>query len=185
MDKIKKYKIINLILFQIIIIILLILIFNINHLNHTLTIGNIFISDRTTSNWQFINKQEYNNDFLSNIYKIRYYNIINTTHNGYLTFEGHIMLLNKNNEVVGLFKEFSTHEYYYDFIYNFKEIIKMENELYNVGIEDNLLKIMYYNNCSKNICLDEKNGGCFFKENIFNDINIFLEDYFYEKLILS
>lgn len=62
---------------------------------------------------------------------------------------------------------------------------KIKNEIYNVGIEDNLLKIMYYNNLSKNECLDENIEGCFFKEKIFNDINIFLEDYFCEKLILS
>lgn len=155
-----------------------------NCYNFELTAGKSFITD-STSIWKFKKNIKYNNELLTNIFNLNYTYISNTTDNGYLMLEGYIEIYDKdNNEKVGLFEKFLFPEYEDNFIYNFKENIVMNKEIYNVGIKENKLILLYLNNCSNNTCLYEKDNICYFNEYIYNDINNFLIFYFKEKIIL-
>lgn len=183
---IKKYlnKKIILILHIFLFILLIIYSSNKNCNNFELIEGNPYIADNT-SIWQFKKNIRYNNDFITDFFDLKYTYISNTTKNGYPILEGYIELYDKSkDEKEGIFKEFLFPEYEDNFIYNFKNNIEMNKEIYDIDIKNNKLRIMYLNNCSNNTCLYEKDNICFLKENIYNDINSFLVFYFEEKIKL-
>lgn len=142
--------------------------------------GNIYLTDSCRSSWQFINNKFYNNVELTDIYNLSYRNIININQNGSFVSQGYILLFD-GNELSGIFKGFSIPSSKYSFINEFKKEIKDDN-IYNIELENDLLKI-HYKECYNNTYLKNE-ADCFFSNNTYNDINMFLNYYFYEKLKL-
>jgi hypothetical protein len=106
--------------------------------------------------------------------------------NNYVLLKGNIILFDKSNqEYHANFKEYLNRIYYYQFIYDFKEKINMNKEIYNLDLKDGLLELMFLKNCSNNTVLLESNKSCDLKDNITNEINIFLSDYFNEPFIVN
>lgn len=79
--------------------------------------------------------------------------------------------------------QFSKPQYYYDFIYHFKNEINMNNETYNVDIKEGFLELMFLNNCSNSMALKEIENICFIKNDIHDIINEFIKVYFSEEFI--
>lgn len=147
--------------------------------------GNTLVTNESYSIWQFINAKKYTSELLTEISTMEYYNIFNTTLNGYVLIKGNIVLFNyKYHNYDALFKEFILPVYYDNFNYYFKDIVDMNNDIYNVGIKDGFLELMFYNNCSENKSLYENNQGCLLNNNTLNNINNFLISYFSELFIV-
>lgn len=148
--------------------------------------GNTMITNSSYSVWQYLKTKSYTTELITDIYDIKYYNVMNTTLNNYVLLKGNIILFDKTNqEYHANFKEYLNRIYYYQFIYDFKDKIDMDNEVYNLDISEGLLELMFLNNCSSNTVLLESNKGCGLKDNITNKINIFLSDYFNEFFIVN
>lgn len=155
--------------------------------------GDILLTNRTYSSWQFINSLKYSSEKITDLYNIKYYNIINTTLNNYVLFRGDIVLFDKNKinnnktNYDAVFKgALNRNLYYDDFNYNFHENINMNNEIYKININDGILEIKFLNNCSNNKVLFEENNICYIKNNIYYKINDFLNEYYFnEKFIIK
>ena len=110
--------------------------------------GNIMITNRTHSSWQFIKPLKYEYETLSDLYIIKYYNIINTTLDGYLSFKGNIVIFNKNNtnttEYVAVFKDSLISTFYNDLDYYFHKKVEMNDEIYKININNGLLQIILF-----------------------------------------
>lgn len=142
--------------------------------------GNIMITNRTYTSWQFMNQLKYSSENINDLYNINYINIINTTLNNYLLFKGDVVLYDKKNiSYDAVFKDSLNRQgYNYDFKNNFMDNVNMNNEIYDIAMKDGSLEIMFLSNCSKNSLLYEKDKYCFIKNNTYNDIIKFLNSYF-------
>lgn len=149
-----------------------------------ITPGDIMVTNRTYSNWQFIKPFKYSSQSLIDLYNVKYYNIYNTKINSYNSFVGNIVLFDKNDiDYYAFFKDSPSIAFIHDFIYYFNKYVNMKNETYNVALKNGYLEIMFLNNCSNNTVLFEKEKICHIKNYVLNNINIFLNSYFDEKFI--
>lgn len=154
-------------------------------LEFTIFPGTTMITNRTYTSWQFLKHQKYSSELTSKLYDIKYYNIINTTLNGYLLIKGNMMMFDKNNDnYISIFKEYLDDIHYSDFIYYFKETVNMRNEIYKLALKGNKMEFLFWNNCTNNNLLYESKEGCIFKDNIYEEINSFLNNYFNEIFIV-
>lgn len=155
--------------------------------------GDILLTNRTYSSWQFINSLKYSSEKITDLYNVKYYNIINMTLDNYILFRGDIVLFNKdkinNNKpnYDAVFKgSLNRNLYNDDFNYNFHENVNMNNEIYKININDGILEIKFLNNCSNNKVLFEENNICYIKNNTYYKINDFLNAYYFnEKFIMK
>lgn len=148
--------------------------------------GNTMITNSSYSVWQYLKPKIYTSEMITDIYDIKYYNIMNTTLNDYVLLKGNIILFDKKNqEYHANFKEYLNRIYHYQFIYDFKDKIDMNKEVYKLDLKDGLLELMFLKNCSNNTVLLESYKSCNLKDNIINEINIFLSDYFNEFFIVN
>lgn len=147
--------------------------------------GNIMITNTSYSLWQYLKPKKYSSELITDIYDIKYYNIMNTKLNDYILLKGDIVIFDKNNkDYYANFKEYINQIYYHNFISDFKENVDMNKEIYNIDIKNGLLELMFLNNCSNNSVLLENNKSCIFKNNTYNNINYFLNSYFNEIFIV-
>lgn len=112
--------------------------------------GDIVLTDRTYSSWQFINSFKYSSEKITDLYNIKYYNIINITLNDYILLRGDIVLFNKNKLINnninydGVFKgSFNRQGLNLDFKKKFKNNLHMNGEKYEITIKDEYLQIIY------------------------------------------
>lgn len=152
--------------------------------NYELKPGNNYITEESISNWQFMKTTKYNFENLSEISKIKYYNIYSYTYDNNIIFKGNIMLFNKENEHISIFKEFLSHPNYFIFINDFKKEIGINNISYKIEIKEGYLFLYFLGNCKNNPILIEEDNKCFIKDNIYENINIYLNDFFRDKIIL-
>lgn len=146
--------------------------------------GNIMVTNETFSSWQFFTPVKYSSEIITNLYNIKYDNVLSTTLNGYILLKGSIFLSNtENKDYDAIFKEFSKPVYYYDFIYHFNNSVEMNNETYIIDIKEGLLELMFLNNCSNSSVLTEIDNICFINDNAYNNVNEFLKVYFSEEFI--
>lgn len=151
-------------------------------LQHTILPGDNMVTNETFSSWLFFTPIKYSSEIITKLYNIKYDNVISTTSNGYILLKGSIILLNEKKDYDAIFKDFSKPAYYYDFIYNFREEINMNNETYKVDINGGFLELKFLNNCSNSSVLSEIKNVCFLKDSEYNNINEFLKIYFNEGL---
>lgn len=153
--------------------------------------GNIMITNRTYSSWQFIKPLKYSSEKIGDLYIIKYHHIMNTTINDYILFKGDIVLLNKNNinnDIVydAIFKDsLNRYGFNLDFKNNFKTNLDMDGEVYDVAIKNGYLYIMFLKNCSDNNVLFEENNICYIKNNTYNEINDFLNTYYFDEKFIT
>lgn len=149
--------------------------------------GNTLITDKTSSIWQFLTPIKYSSEKIQKISTMEYFNIYNSTYNGYVLMKGNIVIFDHNiNNYVALFKEFLLPVYYDDFYGQFTKKVYMNNEIYSVAIHEGFLRLAFLNNCSKNLNLieDDKKQACFFTKEALENINKFLLNYFNEKFVV-
>lgn len=147
--------------------------------------GNTLITNKTSSIWQFITNNKYSSELLPNISNLQYFNIHNTTHNGYVLMKGNIVILDHElNNYISLFKEFLLPIYYNNFHNKFIEEVDMNNEIYDVEINNGFLELSFLNNCTNNLNLFEDENGCSFNNQALGIINKFLLNYFNEKFVV-
>lgn len=143
--------------------------------------GTSMITNRTYTVWQFLKPQKYSSELISELYNIKYYNMLNTTLNSYFLLKGNIMMFDKkSDEYINIFKEYSDDISYSYFINHFIEDVDMNNEIYKIAIKEGRLEFLFWNNCTNNSLLYETQKGCIFKDNIYNEVNKFLNNYFNE-----
>lgn len=65
--------------------------------------GMNMVTNRTYTSWQFLKPQKYSSELISELYDIKYYNMINTTFEGYFLLRGNIMMFDKKMEIMYLF----------------------------------------------------------------------------------
>lgn len=148
--------------------------------------GNTMITNPSYSVWQYLKQKIYTSEMITDIYDVKYYNIMNTTLNDYVLLKGNIILFDKKDqEYHANFKEYLNRIYHYQFIYDFKDKIDMNKEVYNLDLKDGLLELMFLKNCSNNTVLLESYKSCNLKDSIINEINMFLSDYFNEFFIVN
>lgn len=147
--------------------------------------GNTLVTEKTSSLWQFITSIKYSSEKLPNISTMEYFNIHNSTYNGHVLMKGNIVILDhKKKEYISLFKDFLLPIYYNNFHNKFMEKVNMNNEIYDVAINNGFLEFSFLNNCSKNLNLiDDGIGGCSFNNKTLENINNFLLNYFNEKFV--
>lgn len=147
--------------------------------------GNTMITNVTYSVWQYLKPKKYSSELITDIYDIKYYNIYNTTLNDYILLKGNIILFDKNNkDYYANFKEYLNQIYYHNFIYDFKENVNMNNEIYNIDIKEGLLELMFLNNCNNNSVLSVTNKSCSLTNKFIDNVNEFLNDYFNEFFVV-
>lgn len=149
-----------------------------------LTPGSNFVTKNSKSSWQIIKSKIYNNETLSDFSKIEYYHIYSYLQDEYPVFKGHITLFDDNKDIFAVFNKFLLQLPYYDFIFNFNKYVDMKNETYKIDVKEGLLYLMFLNNCTNNFVLYEKDNNCLIKDEYNNNINIFIEDFFNEKIEL-
>lgn len=149
-----------------------------------LTSGSNLITKYSKSSWRVINSKIYNNEILSEFLKIKYHDIYNYEKDEYPMFKGHIMLFDKNDEIIAVFDKFLLQFNYYEFIYYFNDNVDMNKEIYKLDIKDGFLYLMFLNTCSNNSVIYEKDNYCLIKDKYYNNINTFMQEYFYERLKL-
>lgn len=142
--------------------------------------GTNVITSEHSSIWQFVSTKEYTSEFLTDFSKIRYSKIYNKTNDNHTIMKGNIIHLNKENTTIveAYFRKFLVGINYDGFYYYFKNNVNMNNESYDVEINDGILNLMFYKNCSKSLNLIEQDGNCLFNNNTLNNINEFLYEYF-------
>ena len=102
--------------------------------------GNTMVTNTSYSLWQYLKARKYSSELITDIYDIKYYNIMNTKLNDYVLLKGNIVIFDKNNkDYYANFKEYINQIYYNNFIYDFKENVDMNNEIYNIDIKNGLL----------------------------------------------
>lgn len=145
--------------------------------------GNNMITNRSYSSWQFMSSFSYSSEKISDLYNVNYVHITNTTLNDYLLFKGDVVLINKINENYDAYFKDSINRngFNIDFKNNFQNNMYMNGEIYDVAMKDGYLEIMFLNNCSHNSVLFEKNEICHFKNNTLDDINDFLNAYYFNE----
>lgn len=154
--------------------------------NFIINPGNTIITNRTNSNWQFRNIKKYNSDIITNLYNIKYYNVLNKYSDGYNVFSGNIVLFEKDNtKYDAVFKDFLNKFSYIDFYKLFNKYVDMNNKNYNISITNGFLELSFHDNCKMNSILLESDKGCFFNNYTYNNINEFLNSYFVEKFIIN
>lgn len=84
-----------------------------------------------------------------------------------------------------VFKDSLIFTFYNDFDYNFHENVNMNNEIYKLEINSGILELKFLNNCSNNSILFENNQRCFFKNNTYNNINNFLNRYYFNEKFIT
>lgn len=147
--------------------------------------GNTMVTNRTHSSWEFTNLKKYSSELITDIYKIEYYNILNTNTNGHEYFKGNIILFeNENVNYDAVFRNILKHTAYYEFYIYFNKTIDMNKEIYNITINDGYLELNFLNSCKNNTVLLESDGSCIIKNGTYNKINNFLNDYFIEEFIV-
>lgn len=147
--------------------------------------GNTIITNRTNSNWEFKDLKKYSSEVITEIYDLKYYDVYNTYSEGYNLFSGNIVLFEKDNvEYNAVFKDFLKKSSHIDFYKLFKKYVDMNNESYNILINNGFFEISFFNNCTKNSVLLETDKGCFFNNITYNNINDFFNSYFVEKFIV-
>lgn len=149
--------------------------------------GTNVITSEHSSIWQFVSTKEYSSEILTDFSKISYSYIYNITNNdNYTIMKGNIILSNKKNTTIvdAYFRNFLVGINYNGFYYYFKKYVNMNNESYDVEINDGILNLMFYKNCSKSLYLIEQNGMCLFNNNVINSINEFLNKYFNSMIVV-
>lgn len=183
----KKYINNKTFIFIQLIIITLSMKYTINNICHNFELnpGISFVTKDTKSSWQIIKSKTYNNSTLPDFSKIKYHNIYSYLKDEYPSFKGHITLWDENEEdIIGVFNKFLFQLNYYDFIYNFNKYVDMNKEIYLLDIKDGLLYLMFLNNCSNSSVIYEKDNICKIKDMYYNNINMFIEEFFNERLEL-
>lgn len=162
---------------------------NNNCYNYELIPGNLFITEKSKSSWQIISSKLYNKNTLPNISEMKFLNINNYLQDDYPIFKGHIMLLDKEDkedkeDIFAIFNNFPIQQFYYDFIFYFDKYVDLNNEIYKIDINQGLLSLKFLNKCSNNTVLYEKDNKCMIKDTYYYNINMFLQDFFNEKIEL-
>lgn len=141
--------------------------------------GDTMITNRSYTIWQYIKPKKYSSELIPEIYDVKYYNRINSTFNNYLLFTGNIMMIDKKNQNYdAIFKEFSDQLYYSEFTGDFNKYVNMNKEIYKIAIKDGILELLFLKNCSNNSVTFEKDERCYLKDDIIDNINYYLSDYF-------
>lgn len=185
-----KFKKGNNLYIQLIIIILAVIYYFYNNSNKVMELktGDDIVTKESKSRWYILKSKQYNNNTLSELFKIRYGFIFSYIEDDYPIFKGHITLLDEKENLIGIFNRFSIQLNQYDFIYYFGKYVDMNNEIYKMDIKDGLLYLKFLNNFSNNTVIQEKEyeNGTFseIKEIYYNSINKFLEYYFDEEIEL-
>lgn len=180
----------KLFLFQIIILLISISYsLNNNCRNYEIETGNIYITEITKSNWQFLKPIKYNFEKLSEISKIKYHEITTHSYDNNIVFKGRIVLLDDEenkyvDKYVATFKEFLLHGYYIMFKRDFKKEVKINDISYNIELKEGYLFLEFLTNCKNNSILFEKDNQCFIHDNIHKNIELYLNDFFKDKLLL-
>lgn len=147
--------------------------------------GNTIITNRTNSNWQFKDLKQYSSEIITDIYEIKYYDVLYKYSNGYSLFSGNIVLFEKYNmKYTAVFKDFLKKSSYIDFYKLFNKYVDVNNENYNISITNGFFELSFANNCTMNSILLENDKGCFFNNYTYNNINEFFNSYFVESFIV-